>query len=366
MQTSSSKTSPGLSRETILDGLDRLIGLVEKLPAPLKDPLLKEVGPIREGFIRTRPARLAITGSPAVSSEKLVTLLAGGPVSPGEISETGWVTWTTDAGAQVRTLDLREVRGSSRTFLGDSAPDAVVALQSSAIEADVLAVEFGAANELVAQMVGAQLPRPGLLGLTFEEPAEVGIARLRPMLTSQVELITDAWRVMSVEDREEVTERLCGLVPIESRLELGRFCMSQPTQAAIAKTLLASFAGVCGIIGLQPIPLADLPILTSLQTLMVGLVIYASGRKLDKRLVQEFLAAVGVNVGVGFLFREGARQLVKVLPVAGNAVSGMVAAAGTYAIGRAAIAYFIEGRPIEETRKLAKTLSLPWGRKDRE
>ena len=50
--------------------------------------------------------------------------------------------------------------------------------------------------------------------------------------------------------------------------------------------------------------------------------------------------------------REGARAAVKLLPGWGNAISGGVAAAGTYGIGRAAGAYFIEGISLGEVRKL--------------
>jgi hypothetical protein len=44
------------------------------------------------------------------------------------------------------------------------------------------------------------------------------------------------------------------------------------------------------------------------------------------------------------VFRETARAAVKILPVWGNMISGGVAGAGTYALGRAAIAYYIEGK----------------------
>jgi hypothetical protein len=47
------------------------------------------------------------------------------------------------------------------------------------------------------------------------------------------------------------------------------------------------------------------------------------------------------------------------LPGWGNAISGGVAAAGTYAIGRSAIAYFIEGISIGEARKLFRSQKLP-------
>ncbi len=61
-----------------------------------------------------------------------------------------------------------------------------------------------------------------------------------------------------------------------------------------------------------------------------------------------------MNVGAAFLFREGARAVVKFFPGWGNAVSGAVAGAGTYAIGLAATGYFVDGLPMEEARKRLK------------
>jgi uncharacterized protein (DUF697 family) len=78
---------------------------------------------------------------------------------------------------------------------------------------------------------------------------------------------------------------------------------------------------------------------------------YVSGRERSLRAATEFVAALGANVGAGMLFREGARALLKLVPGWGNLVCGMVAGAGTYAIGRAAIAYFLEGVSIRDARR---------------
>jgi uncharacterized protein (DUF697 family) len=85
---------------------------------------------------------------------------------------------------------------------------------------------------------------------------------------------------------------------------------------------------------------------------MVGLIIHTSGRPVSPRLVAEFFAALGINAAVGFALREGARAAIRLVPFWGSAVSGFVAGAGTYALGRAAIAYFIDDTPLQETRRL--------------
>jgi uncharacterized protein (DUF697 family) len=52
------------------------------------------------------------------------------------------------------------------------------------------------------------------------------------------------------------------------------------------------------------------------------------------------------------VLREGARAAAKFVPVWGNAISGAVAGAGTYAMGRAAAAFFIEGVSIGDARNI--------------
>jgi len=49
--------------------------------------------------------------------------------------------------------------------------------------------------------------------------------------------------------------------------------------------------------------------------------------------------------------REGTRAILKFFPGWGNVVCGLVAGSGTYAIGRAATAYFIEGVSLKDARR---------------
>jgi uncharacterized protein (DUF697 family) len=86
---------------------------------------------------------------------------------------------------------------------------------------------------------------------------------------------------------------------------------------------------------------------------------HVSGRCLGLQAGAEFFGALGLNIGAGMVFREGARAAIKLLPGWGNAISGGVAAAGTYAIGRSAIGYFIEGISLAEARKLFHRKKLP-------
>ena len=138
--------------------------------------------------------------------------------------------------------------------------------------------------------------------------------------------------------------------PEESRLALARVG-AKAVQKKFANLVVETFVIATGAVGLQPIPIADMPIIISLQLTMVTAIGYIAGRELSMEAAREFFASVGINVGVGYGLREAARALVKLLPVAGNVVSGAIAAAGTKAIGLAAISYYIDSEPISVVKK---------------
>jgi len=100
-------------------------------------------------------------------------------------------------------------------------------------------------------------------------------------------------------------------VPNEARIEMTRISGDRDSQREVAQLLVKSTSAICAAIGAQPIPLADLPILTTLQLVMVSGIMYLSGRERSLRAATEFVGAIGANVGVGMLFREGARALLK-------------------------------------------------------
>jgi uncharacterized protein (DUF697 family) len=143
-----------------------------------------------------------------------------------------------------------------------------------------------------------------------------------------------------------LAELLAVELPGEAQLEMARLSGNQELQRQIAQVLIKSVTAICAAI------VADFPILTSLQALMVASIMHVSGREMSARLGAEFIAALGANIGAGLVLREGARAAAKLVPMWGNAVSGAVAGAGTYAIGRAASAYFIDGLSIADARAI--------------
>lgn len=289
----------------------------------------------------------------------MLHFLAGVPVETGD-ADSGWRAYRIAERGMIEVLDARAETPDALVASGLAArrPDAVIFLRGSADAAEGFEGAFSMAVDRVARAEGSESSRLGVVALTFGSDGEVESARLSALLNSRREFSQRSLHVFNAQaDRAEAAaEALCAMLPNEAKLEFARLTRARGAQTEIASSLLKSFTAVCGVIGVQPIPLADLPILTTLQSLLVGLIVYVSGRQASARLIAEFAGALGVSIGAGFAFREGARALLKIFPIWGNAISGIVAGAGTYAVGRAAIAYFIEDLPLQETRKLFRRL----------
>jgi len=105
----------------------------------------------------------------------------------------------------------------------------------------------------------------------------------------------------------------------------------------LCEQLIASFARKNAIVAAAVwIPGADLPVLTLNQVRLVLRIAAAHGEEIDRERLPEIVAALGAGVGL----RALARELLDLVPVAGWAVKGAVAYAGTRTLGEAAVQWF--------------------------
>jgi uncharacterized protein (DUF697 family) len=111
----------------------------------------------------------------------------------------------------------------------------------------------------------------------------------------------------------------------------------------VGDVLIASFARRCGVLAAAVfVPGADLPVLALHQVRMVLRLEQAYGLDADPReRAPEVLATIAAGLGL----RAVARQLLAVVPVAGWAVKGAVAYAGTRALGEATVKRLEIGAP---------------------
>jgi uncharacterized protein (DUF697 family) len=106
---------------------------------------------------------------------------------------------------------------------------------------------------------------------------------------------------------------------------------------AVCDHLIASFAKKNALVAAAVfVPGVDLPVLTLNQIRLVLRIAAAHGEQIDPQRAVELLGVVGA----GFGLRAVARELLDLVPVAGWAVKGAIAYAGTKAVGEAAVRYF--------------------------
>ena len=112
---------------------------------------------------------------------------------------------------------------------------------------------------------------------------------------------------------------------------------------AVCERLVAAFARKNGIIGAASfIPGVDLPVLALNEIRMVLRLEQAYGLEID---VRERLPEIAATLGAGFGMRAIARELLDLVPVAGWAVKGGIAYAGTRALGEATVRRLAAGVP---------------------
>jgi len=143
---------------------------------------------------------------------------------------------------------------------------------------------------------------------------------------------------------EQVADEIYVRLPDAAQVEAARaFPVSREKKREVARLVVHRTSTIAVTVGLAPIPFSDAILLLPLQGMMVTAVAYIAGQPWDSRAAAEWAGSVGAIGAAAFGLRWGARQIVKLVPGAGTLLSASVAGTGTLAIGRSAIAYFIDG-----------------------
>ncbi|MEP6667535.1 MAG: DUF697 domain-containing protein [Chthoniobacter sp.] len=346
---------------TFLPLYEKLEALVNRLPQGLQTPILREITPIKTLFLMQRPPRIVLVGPNGAGKAELLAALFGAEVfRPGEenLSDGHWQTIGRAGRGSLRLLDAR--RPISLPLLRDTltqeAPDLFVFARPVGPIDDTLAADLDHTTQLLPVVTPREGATPKLLGLLLpgtSSDTEAARQELHAVLHTRPELSARMVGTLALS-ADAAGQRLAELIAIElpgeAQLEMARLSGNRVLQKQIAQVIIKSITAICTAIGTQPIPLADFPVLTSLQATMVAGIMHISGREMSAKLAAEFMTAVGANVGLGLALREGTRAAMKFLPGWGNAISGAVAGAGTYSVGHAAVAYFIEGVSLQDAR----------------
>jgi uncharacterized protein (DUF697 family) len=99
---------------------------------------------------------------------------------------------------------------------------------------------------------------------------------------------------------------------------------------------IIAYALISGAAGAVPVPFVDIPVVTLVQAKMFQTIASIYNYKLDRKSWAEVSSALGLTL----LTNIGRRELIKLIPVYGLAVSSVLTAASTYALGKTLTVYF--------------------------
>ena len=373
---------------SLLQVVERLERLAGKLPSRIQKAVLGELTPLKQLFLQQRPPRFLFSGSAKISAREIIDALFGQTDSTeaddAAVPFYRWFDVSFAERGKISVLDARGADDSAAIQIQDELKycpaDIIFFLSGDQTgreqeQRDLADLDrylaWNKQLETDAKIIEIIMPSVEMAGAC--DHSELTVSRqgyaVRSNLAGRAAFLETLRLIPAGDDRrlalipaesQRLMSTLACELPNETRMEIIRISRNREAQYEVAKLLIKSATAVSAAIGAQPIPLADLPILTSLQLTMVAGIMHVSGRELSLRAAAEFVGALGANVGAAMLLREGTRVILKFLPGWGNVVCGLMAGTGTYAIGRAASVFFIEGVSLRDARRIYRA-----GRKTR-
>lgn len=403
-------TNSEYSFDNYSDLIKLLLEQVSRLPPPLRERLEKELNDLLRLVEDIRSPRFMLFGRRGAGKSSLINAIFDAYVAKtgaveAQTGEPQWYEYERD-GKKAEILDTRGIleggkpqeEDSARTpqesileAVRDKCPDIVLFL-CKATEVDAAINEsLDIFENLISKLEGIHEYNPPIVGIVTQcdqiEPADINrlptddeeknrninhaVEVLTRHLQSRRTLNDNFVKVIPVAafvrfrekdgtpdknrdlrwNIDRLTELLVDELPKGPDIAFARLARVRKFQRKIAGNIVNICSTACSAVATSPIPMSDLPILAGIQLSMVVVIGYISGRELSFQAAGEFLAAFGINVGSGFVLREVARSLVKLLPGFGSVVSAGIAFAGTQALGQAAIAYFVDEIPLEKVKQ---------------
>lgn len=107
------------------------------------------------------------------------------------------------------------------------------------------------------------------------------------------------------------------------------------------------------VVGAEPVPFLDIPVLLTMQARMILRIAAIYGEPFTSHHAKELISTIAGGLAFRYLAQQGA----KLVPVGGWAVAGGIAALGTWAMGNVAIEYFESGKRLtrKQMREMYKT-----------
>ena len=315
--------------------------LLDRLPALPKSvrSLLDKTYQQAKATFDNNPRQIAIVGPVNSGKSTLVNTLTGSEVAkvspvPGTTRETQWVS--------VGPFKVADTPGMEEAG-GEDRADAALA---AANDADLVLLLFDAGTGITESYRSLYhrimaLNKPTVVALNKIDLVKAHEAEV--VRAAQEALRTDVLAI-SCKTGYHLGELMKALVLLDYRVLNMMSDLLPEYQREVARQRVAASAALAGAIGWEPLPIADVIPLTAIQAMMVLEIGKLYGYKITPERAKELLA----TFAGGLAMREGFRQLAKLIPIGGSIVSGAYAAAGTAALGAAAIAWFESGGQLKE------------------
>jgi hypothetical protein len=321
---------------------ERAESLLDRLPAMPKSlrVLFDKVYERSRSTFDNSPLEIAILGPVNSGKSTLVNALTGADVA--KVSPMPGTTRTAQSFSLgpfrvVDTPGMDEAGGEERTE---------IALEA-AQKADLILALFDAGSgiteshrHLFAKIEA--LKKPTVVALNkidlakgFEDEA----------VRSAEEILRTPVHAISCKTGHHLGELMKSLVILDPRVINIMSDLLPQYQLEVARQRVATASALAAAVGWEPLPVADILPLMAIQALMVLEIGKLYGHPVTLSRAKELLA----TFAGGIALREGFRQVSKLVPIAGDYVSAAYAAAGTAALGAAAVAWFEAGGEMKET-----------------
>ena len=389
--------------EPLLPSISELIDrALARVPEAHRGGVQESIRELKEMLMESRPPKLMIVGRRGAGKSSLINAICGGPVAAvgSVLSTTGRPAWYTSRSArgdlwvldtrglgdrtQPEAANFRNSLEEIRAALAKDFPDAILFLvKAKEVDAhigqDIANVReirhflqhkhrYAAPVVAVVTQVDELDPKrvePPYPDETKQQNIHIAVEAIEAALREQA---VDLARVIPVSAYAEygeggrrtydnywnidvLVEYLVEVLPQSAQVQMARLSRIKRVQAKAARRMTAAAATIASGIAATPIPVADILPISALQIGLITGIAYLSGRELSRSAAKEFLVALGANLSAALALRELARAVVKLaFPAGGSVISAGVAFAGTWGIGEAAIAYFVEKRSIEEAK----------------
>src|SRR5437868_3018882 len=122
-----------MNSKTLLNIIERLEGLLAKLPEKIRRPVSRELTPLKELFLQQRPPRFLFIGSSKMPTHRIVNTL----FTPGAQEQMNvalmpvhrWIDWNISGHGTISILDARDAGDSAAAQVDEDLrrqpPDAI-------------------------------------------------------------------------------------------------------------------------------------------------------------------------------------------------------------------------------------------------